>query len=124
MRLKVIPRAQFQPVIDRKMKPVILADDIAPDFYHSIPENKRCCIIASGEICSTGVCAEIDTIRSSPDDPTPYNRDWYRIFPSADAEILYAEGPIIERDNHHIHEIPHADAEVIGDPTKIKVRLI
>jgi len=126
MRVKTMPKTEFDAVFEREWQPVILAEDAQPSFLRAIPEPVRFCFIASGQYLASAyeeadlnresdIVGGIDVYRRSPDDPVLFNKDWYAVRLSSDPNFLLVDGPHKDRE-HWINEIPgrYAGAEVIG----------
>lgn len=130
-RLKAIPRAQFEPVLQREWRPIELVGDAVPDFARAIPRDAGLRFLASGEanaaefyrsprIASGTRVGGIDIYRPSPDDPVRFNKDWYAVIASpADPDTLFVDGPIRD-DEHWLDEVPrrYEGIEILGGNSK------
>lgn len=134
-RLKRILRSEFEEVLNRGSEPVVLEGEAMPRFLRAIPDAVRCRIIASGqdiaaahyssELLSEGLLVGgIDVYRHSPDDPVPFNKDWYAVVATAtDPTFLFVDGP--KKEEHRwLPEIPerYAGVEIIGTPKDPKAK--
>ena len=123
MRVKTIPKTEFDPIFERQWRPVILVGDAQPSFARAIPEAKRYCFIASGQDqyrasdfdIESNIVGGYDFYRPSPDDPVALNKDHYTVRFSSDPDALRIDGPHKDCE-HWINEIPsrYTGAEVLG----------
>ncbi len=126
-RLKKIRRSEFEAVFVEDWEPVYLEGEAMPGFARGIPGAVRCCVIASGQdlasvrypcpqLPGARIVGGIDVWRHSPDDPEPFNKDWYRVLESPETpDTLYVEGPHKDSEHHH-PRIPerYSGVKVIG----------
>lgn len=126
-RLKKIQKSEFEVVFAAEWKPVTLEGDAIPSFARNFPGTLRCTFIASGEVQAAAhyptpllpdarLVGGIDVWREAPDDPVPYNKDWYAVLESdTDKGSLFLDGP--QKDSEHWHDkIPsrYIGARVVG----------
>jgi len=88
MRLKKMPIAQFEQVMERNWAPIQLTGDAKPDWLRAIPDPVLHRVLASGTkmpgfsyssvlVPSGELIGGIDVYRDAPDDPVMLNKDWY-----------------------------------------------
>lgn len=117
MRVKTVPRVDFEPVMEFQWKPVELSDESWPDFARSIPPQTRYRFLASGEannatpyssneITSGFLVGGFDVYRHSPDDPVRFNKDRYAVVdPGNGADTFLVDGPYKDHE-HWLDEVP------------------
>ena len=133
MRIKKMPRDQFEEVMGRDWSPVKLEGEAIPEWLRNIPSSVVHSVYASGtripelnysdsEISSGLLIGNIEVYRNAPDDPVELNRDWYSViaFESSDTMLL-VRGPIADT-LHWLDEIPSslAGADLLAVPPSIE----
>jgi hypothetical protein len=114
MKLKKMSLAEFEDVRKRDWVAVELVGDALPKWARAIAESSifatalasGTCNIAqsqpyqSAHIPSGQLIGGIDVYRRSPDDPVPFNKDWYAVVSvSDDSTMLLVDGP--QKDAEH-----------------------
>jgi len=132
MKLKLMPAAEFEAVKERNWTPVKLVGDALPSWMANIPESVMAETMASGtgviparpyaseQIPSGQLIGGMDIYRNSPDDPVPFNKDWYAVVAHPDDPImLLVDGPHKDAE-HWLESIAERceGLEVLGVPKK------
>ena len=107
-----MPVTEFEAVMKRNWTPVKLVGDALPSWMKNIPKSVMVETLASGtgvnssplyssrQIPSGQLIGGMDIYRHSPDDPVPFNKDWYAIVAHPeDPTVLLVDGP--QRDAEH-----------------------
>lgn len=117
----------------REWTPVKLVGEALPRWMDNMPDSIFATALASGtcnvvqsqpyqsvQIPSGQLIGGMDIYRHSPDDPVPFNKDWYAVVRTADdAAILLVDGP--QKDAEHwLSDIATRckGLEVLGVPKK------
>jgi hypothetical protein len=133
MKLKKMSVTNFEAVMQRDWMPVKLVGDALPPWARNIPESVLATALASGtcnvvrsqpyqsqQIPSGQLIGGLDIYRHSPDDPVPFNKDWYAVVRSPDdPTLLLVDGP--QKDAEHwLTDITERckGLEVLGLPKK------
>jgi hypothetical protein len=132
MKLKLMPVAEFEAVMQRNWIPVKLVGDALPSWMGNIPESIMAEVLVSGacpmssrpysseQISSAELIGGIDVYRHSPDDPVPFNKDWYAVIKHPhDPTMLLVDGP--QKDAEHWLESIEERCkglEILGVPKK------
>lgn len=132
MKLKFMPAAEFEAVMKRNWVPVRLMGTALPAWMENIPESVMAETLASGngstllqpytseQISSGLLIGGMDVYRHSPDDPVPFNKDWYAVVAHPDdPTMLLVDGP--QKDAEHwLESIAErcAGLEILGVPKK------
>lgn len=112
MKLKLMPVLEFEEVMTLNWSRVRLASEALPSWMKSIPKSVMVETLASGtgvasaqnysseQIPSGKLIGGIDVYRHAPDDPVPFNKDWYAIVVHPDdPTMLLVDGP--QKDAEH-----------------------
>ena len=133
MKLKKMSVDEFEAVMQRNWTSVGLVGDALPSWMDGIPDSVMALTLASGvcsmdashpysseQIPSGQLIGGIDVYRHSPDDPVPFNKDWYAVVTHPDdSTTLLVDGP--KKDVEHWLELIEQRCEgieVIGVPKK------
>jgi hypothetical protein len=134
MKLKKMPLSEFQAVMTREWTPVKLVGDALPSWASGIPESVLATALASGtcnvdqsklyhseQIPAGQLIGGFDIYGHAPDDPVPFNKDWYAVVKGPDdSTVLLIDGP--QKDAEHwlfsIAE-PCGLVEVLGVPRRL-----
>ena len=132
MKLKLMATAEFEAVMERNWTPVRLVGDALPAWMENIPESVLAETLASGvcpmsskpyygeQIPSGDLIGGMDIYRHAPDDPVPFNKDWYAVVKHpADPTLLLVDGP--QKDAEHWLESIEERCkglEILGVPKK------
>jgi hypothetical protein len=133
MKLKRMPLDEFEAVMERNWTPVKLVGEALPSWMDGIPETVMAATLASG-VCSTGASSHysspkipsglliggMDVYRHAPDDPVPFNKDWYAIVTHPDdPTMLLVDGPHKDAE-HWLESIAERckGLEILGVPKK------
>jgi hypothetical protein len=132
MKLKLMPVEEFKAIMEHNWTPVRLVGDALPSWMNQIPKSILAETLASGtglaaanlyqssQIPSGHLIGGMDIYRHSPDDPVPFNKDWYAIVTHpSDPTMLLVDGP--QRDEEHWLESISERCEglkVLGVPKK------
>ncbi|TAK94640.1 MAG: hypothetical protein EPO07_16415 [Verrucomicrobia bacterium] len=132
MKLKFMTVEEFRVVMERNWTPVQFVGDALPSWMQNIPESIMAGVLLSGtgpvssqsysskQIPSGELIGGIDVYRHSPDDPVPFNKDWYAVVKHpGDPTMLIVDGP--QKDAEHwLESISERcrELEVFGVPKK------
>jgi len=132
MKLKVMPIEEFKAIMECNWTPVRLVGDALPTWMKNIPESVLAGTLASGtcsfptkpyksnQISSGKLIGGMDIYRNAPDDPVPFNKDWYAIVTHPeDSTVLLVDGP--HKDAEHWLESISERCEglkILGVPKK------
>lgn len=112
MKLKLMPKDEFEEVMKLDWVPVKLVGEAKPSWMRNIPESVMAGTLASGTGITAGKYYEsaqipsglliggIDIYRHAQDDPVPFNKDWYAVVVHPnDPTMLLVDGP--QKDAEH-----------------------
>ena len=133
MKIKLMPAVQFEAIMKGNWTPVKLVGDALPSWMNGIPEPMMAATLASG-VCPMGatdfyksqtipsgiLIGGIDVYRHAPDDPVPFNKDWYAVVIHPDDPTMLLVDGLQKDAEHWLESISERckGLEILGVPKK------
>jgi len=128
-----MPLAEFEDVMKREWTRVSLVGTALPSWASGIPDSVFALALASGthnlvhaqpyhssHIPSGQLIGGFDIYRHAPDDPVPFNKDWYAVVRDvADPTMLLIDGPQKDAEHWLLSITERCEGiEILGVPKK------